>query len=60
MSHYFIKWLHRQLRYIAAILIPAALIIGFGMLAVTFWPAFAWSSTAVFAVLVIGLTFWLV
>lgn len=60
MSNYFVSWLRRQVRYFAATLIPAALIIGFGMLAVTFWPAITWSSTAIFAVLVAGLTFWLV
>ncbi|MCX2202531.1 hypothetical protein LDO48_23340 [Pantoea agglomerans] len=59
MSNYFVSWLRRQVRYFVATLIPAALIIVFGMLAVTFWPALAWSSTAIFTVLVAGLTFWL-
>ncbi|WP_353614430.1 hypothetical protein [Mangrovibacter phragmitis] len=54
------KWLRWQLRYFASTLIPVGLIILFGMLAVSFWPAFAWGSTAIFAVIVFGVTFWLV
>ncbi|ARJ42201.1 hypothetical protein B1H58_09355 [Pantoea alhagi] len=60
MSNYFRTWLRRQLRFFASTLIPAVLIIGFGMLAVTFWPSVAWGSTAIFALIVIGLTFWLI
>ncbi|MDE1185116.1 MAG: hypothetical protein PW844_01335 [Pantoea sp.] len=48
------------MRYFASTLIPVVLIIGFGMLAVTFWPSIAWGSTATFAVIVIAITFWLV
>ncbi|UWS33463.1 hypothetical protein [Erwinia pyrifoliae] len=60
MSDFFKKWLRSQLRYFASTLIPVLLIIGFGMLAVTFWPSFAWSSTAVFVAVVIAITFWVI
>jgi hypothetical protein len=60
MSNFFKRWLRSQLRYFASTLIPVMLIIGFGMLAVTFWPSIAWGSTATFAVIVIAITFWLV
>ncbi|WP_416414790.1 hypothetical protein [Pantoea sp. App145] len=60
MSNYFMTWLRRQLRYFASTLIPVLLILGFGMLAVTFWPSYAWGTTATFAIVVIAITFWLV
>lgn len=52
--------LRRQLRYFASTLIPVLLILGFGMLSVTFWPSYAWGTTATFAIVVIAITFWLV
>lgn len=60
MSDFLRKWLRTQLRYFASTLIPVMLILGFGMLAVTFWPQFAWSSTAIFALSVISVTVWLI
>ncbi|MFC0141365.1 hypothetical protein ACFFJN_15420 [Erwinia mallotivora] len=60
MSDFLKRWLRTQLRYFASTLIPIMLILGFGMLAVTFWPTFAWGSTAIFALVVIVVTFWLV
>ena len=60
MNNYFTQWLRRQGRYFAGTLIPAALIIAFGMLAVTFWPAWAWGSTVAFAAIILGITFWLI
>lgn len=59
MINFFKRWLRTQLTYFASTLIPAILIIGFGMLAVNYWPAYAWGSTAIFAVTVIVVTFWL-
>ncbi|MEW5288963.1 hypothetical protein ABW286_07175 [Erwinia papayae] len=60
MNDFLRRWLRTQLRYFASTLIPIMLILGFGMLAVNFWPTFAWGSTAIFALVVIAVTFWLV
>ncbi|EOS95385.1 hypothetical protein LU631_03770 [Erwinia tracheiphila] len=60
MTDFFKKWLRTQVKYFASTLIPVMLILGFGMLAVTFWPPFAWGSTAIFALAVIAVTVWLV
>ncbi|PYZ47449.1 hypothetical protein DNK66_16950 [Klebsiella aerogenes] len=60
MNNFLKRWLSTQFKYFASTLIPVLLILGFGMLAVTFWPSFAWGSTAIFAVVVIAITFWLV
>ncbi|KLF48761.1 hypothetical protein YA35_24955 [Klebsiella aerogenes] len=60
MNNFLKRWLSTQLKYFASTLIPVLLILGFGMLAVTFWPSFAWGSTAIFAIVVIAITFWLV
>lgn len=60
MSNFLKRWLRSQLNYFACTVIPVLLIIGFGMLAVTFWPSFAWGSTAIFAVMTFGIVFWLV
>jgi len=60
MSNFFKDWLRRQLRYFISTIVPTVLILAFGMLAVTFWPDHAWGSTAIFAVIILAVTFWLV
>ena len=59
MRDFLKKWLRTQLIYFSSTLIPVVIILGFGMLAVTFWPSFAWGSTAIFALAVFSVTFWL-
>ncbi|MBP2167769.1 hypothetical protein J2125_000961 [Erwinia toletana] len=60
MKKFFKGWLQRQLRYFAGTFVPILLILIFGMLAVTWWPAFAWRSTVAFAALAFAVTFWLI
>lgn len=49
------KWLRWQLQYFASVVVCLVLIVGFGALAGTYWPSYAWGSTAVFTLLIIWL-----
>lgn len=52
---FYSKWLHRQLRLLASIVICAVLVVSVAALGGKFWPDYAWSVTAVFAVAIIWL-----
>lgn len=50
-----VKWLRWQLRLLTSIIICAVLIVSVAALGGKFWPDYAWSITAIFAVIIIGL-----
>lgn len=57
--NFFKRWLRFQINYFLSVIVCAILIIAFGCLAVTYWPTYAWGSTAIFALLIIGVSAWL-
>ena len=53
------RWLRWQLRVFGSVAVFIILTVGFGALAGTYWPEYAWCTTALFAAIVFGLTCWL-
>jgi len=47
------KWIKWQIRYFVSLLVIAVAIVTFGGLAVTFWPDYAWGTTALFTLVII-------
>ena len=60
MMKYLKNGLCGQLRYFACTLIPVVLIVVFTGLAGTYWPDYAWGTTAIFTVIIIIALYWLV
>lgn len=57
--NFFKRWLRWQLSNLLSVVVCVSLIIGFGALAGTFWPTYAWGTTAIFALVIIGVSSWL-
>lgn len=57
--NFFKRWLRWQLNIFISVLVCVTLIVGFGALAGTYWPTYAWGTTAIFAVVIFGLSCWL-
>lgn len=55
---FFKRWLRWQLRYLVNIAVCIILIVCFGSLAGSYWPEYAWGTTAIFALVVIVLSAW--
>jgi len=48
-----------QLKVFGSVAVVVVLTVGFGALAGTYWPKYAWGTTALFAAVVFGLSCWL-